>query len=384
MEIGEKVEVDITAVAHGGHAIARHDGQVIFVRHAIPGERVRVIILEVTKSFARGDCVEVISPSEHRVAPRCKYSGPGGCGGCDFQHIAIAEQRRLKSRVIAEQFARLAKLEVAVEVEDVEPAFGYRSRMEFTVSSGRKIALFKSRSKELVEIESCAIANPAIDIQSINERRLPAGKRVDVAVGSDGNVAVAIEGREDFQLVHQRVGEFEFTLAPESFWQSHIRAPELLVDVVLEMTEARAGDHIFDLYSGVGLFGAAFIDRVGPTGRITMIEESASAITDARRNFANYDTVEICAGRVERALADYARADQIILDPPRTGAGAKALAAMAELGPRGITYVACDPAALARDTAYLRDLGYQLDALRALDFFPMTHHVECVARFIQG
>jgi len=384
LEIGEKVEVDITAIAHGGHSIARHDGQVIFVRHAIPGERVKVLITELQKTFARGDCIEVITPSKERVAPRCKYSVPGGCGGCDFQHISTVEQRRLKSAVIREQFARLAKLSVDVEVEAVEPTFGYRSRMEFTVSPDRKVALFKARSNELIEIEECSIADPAIDIKSLNARRLPVGKRVDVALGSDGKVSVAIEGRDNFELVHQRVGTFDFTLAPESFWQSHVNAPKVLVEAVLEMTDARAGDHIFDLYSGVGLFGAAFIDIVGKAGRVTMIEESPNAITDARRNFANYEMVEIRSARVERALGDYARADQIILDPPRTGAGAKALAAMANLSARGITYVACDPAALARDAGYLGDLGYRLEAIRAFDLFPMTHHVECVARFIQG
>lgn len=342
------------------------------------------MITELQKSFARGDCIEVIKPSSDRVTPRCKYSGPGGCGGCDFQHISAAGQRRLKALVIQEQFARLAKLSVDVEVEEVEPIFGYRSRMEFTVSPGRKAALFKSRSNELIEIEECAIADPGIDIEALNSRRLPIGKRVDVALGSDGKVSIAIEGREDFELVRQRVGNFDFTLAPESFWQSHVSAPKVLVAAVLEMTDAKAGDHIFDLYSGVGLFGAAFLDVVGKTGRITMIEESQSAVTDARRNFANYEIVEIHSARVERALSDYARADQIILDPPRTGAGAKTLAAAVNLEPRGITYVACDPAALARDAGYLRDLGYRLDALRAFDLFPMTHHVECVARFIQG
>lgn len=384
MKIGDKVEVEITAIAHGGHSIARHDGQVIFVRHAIPGERVKVEITDMQKSFARGDCIEVISASAHRVTPHCRYSKPGGCGGCDFQHIEVAEQRRFKAGVIREQFARLAKISVEVVVERVDPVLGYRSRMEFTVSPAGRVALFKSRSNELIEIEECPIASPSIDISAINARRLPTGKRVDVAIGSDGKMEVAIEGRDNFSLVQQRVGDFEFTVGPESFWQSHIGAPRVLVDAVLDMTQAKPGDHIFDLYSGVGLFGAAFIKVIGPGGRITMIEESPAATTDARRNFANYEMVEIRAARVERALSDYARADQIILDPPRSGAGEKALAAMAKLGARGITYVACDPAALARDTSYLRDLGYQLEAIRAFDLFPMTHHVECVARFIQG
>lgn len=383
MNIGDEFVVDVTAIAHGGHCVARHDGRVIFVRHAIPGERIKVRVTEISKNFARGDCIEVINASAERVDPICKYAHPSGCGGCDFQHIALGAQRSLKSKILIEQFARLAKIDIDVIVEEVEPTLGWRTRMEFTVSPNSKVAMYQARSNRLVEIESCAIASSSIDISQLNSRRLAVGKKVDVAVGSDGTVNINVEGQENLDLIKQVNMGFEFSLTPESFWQSHVRAPEVLTEAVLSFAEVRPGDHVFDLYSGVGLYSSALVNVVGLGGRITMIEESSSAITDARRCFAAFANVEIIEGRVERALHKFTHCDVIVADPPRAGAGARVIEQMSKLEPRTIIYVACDPAALARDAAILKSLDYELDGLRAFDLFPMTQHIESVARFIR-
>ena len=382
MQIGDRIDVDVTAIAHGGHCVARHEGQVIFVRHAIPGERVTVEITDITRSFARGNCVVVIDSSPHRVKAPCRYATPHGCGGCDFQHVDLSHQRALKSQIIAEQFKRLAKMEVEVEVEEVLPTLHWRNRMEFTVSDNSKLGLFASRSSQIVEIEQCLIASAEIDIPMINQRRLPKGKRVDVAITSSGLQEISIEGRENFALIKEKVGDVEFSLNPLSFWQSHKAAPELLSRVVRELSDPQPGDHVFDLYGGVGLFAAALLPEVGAGGRITIIESDDNAITDAKRNFAEEDRVEVVHGRVEKALKKYVAANLVILDPPRSGAGASVIEAVVSLKPRAIVYVACDPASLARDTAYLKERGFALHTLRAFDLFPMTAHMECVARFI--
>lgn len=382
MQIGDRIDVDVTAIAHGGHCVARHEGQVIFVRHAIPGERVTVEITDITRSFARGNCVVVIDSSPHRVKAPCRYATPRGCGGCDFQHVDLSHQRALKSQIIAEQFKRLAKMEVEVEVEEVLPTLHWRNRMEFTVSDNSKLGLFASRSSQIVEIEQCLIASAEIDIPMINQRRLPKGKRVDVAITSSGSQEISIEGRENFALIKEKVGDVEFSLNPLSFWQSHKAAPELLSRVVRELSDPQPGDHVFDLYGGVGLFAAALLSEVGAGGRITIIESDDNAITDAKRNFAEEDRVEVVHGRVEKALKKYVAANLVILDPPRSGAGASVIEAVVSLKPRAIVYVACDPASLARDTAYLKERGFALHTLRAFDLFPMTAHMECVARFI--
>lgn len=382
MQIGDRVDVDITAIAHGGHCIARHEGRVIFVRHAIPGERVTVEITDVTKSFARGNCISVIESSPHRVNAPCVYAHPQGCGGCDFQHVEIAHQRALKAAIITEQFQRLAKMKIEVTVEEVKPTTHWRNRMEFTVSENSKLGLFASRSSRVIEIDKCLIANEKIDILAINQRKLPRGKRVDVAITSAGQQEVVIEGRENFSLIKETVGKYEFTLNPISFWQSHVSAPSLLSEVVRDFADVKAGDHIFDLYGGVGLFAAALLPEIGPGGRVTMVESDDSAITDAKRNFANEERVEVVHGRVEKALKKYVAANVVILDPPRSGAGVAVIESVVALRPRSIVYVACDPASLARDTAYLKERGFGLEKLRAFDLFPMTAHMECVARYI--
>ncbi|MEY3169440.1 MAG: hypothetical protein RL421_683 [Actinomycetota bacterium] len=382
MEIGDQIEVDVSSIAHGGHCVARFEGQVIFVRHAIPGERVVVEITGKSKNFARANCIKVINASPHRVSPPCKYAHADGCGGCDFQHIELSHQRELKSTIIREQFSRLAKIDIEVRVEEVLPTLHWRSRMEFTVSEGKKLALFSARSNQLIEIDQCMIASEKIDIPEINQGKLPAGKKVDVVISSGGNQEVVIEGRENHSLIQEDVNGRQFSLNPMSFWQSHTHAAQTLADVVHQYAQVRTGDHVFDLYGGAGLFTGALLDAVGPGGRVTLIESDENAITDAKRNFATDDNVEIVQSRVESAMKKYVSANVVVLDPPRAGAGAQVISAVAALKPRTIVYVACDPAALARDTGYLRDQGFTLDEIRAFDLFPMTAHMECVARFI--
>jgi tRNA/tmRNA/rRNA uracil-C5-methylase (TrmA/RlmC/RlmD family) len=383
MNIGDRVSVEIGPIAHGGHCVARHEGQVIFVRHAIPGERVLVEITEKTSKFLRGNAVEILESSPYRVQPLCTYARWDGCGGCDFQHIKLEYQRELKTQIIKEQFQRIAKKEISCPIEAVEPADGlhWRTRMDFTVSENRKLALFKARSHDVIEIDSCAIADSRMNISEINAQKLPRGSKVDVAISRSGKQSSAIENRENFELIDEGIDQI-LSISPQSFWQSHISAPRTLIDAVANFSDIQAGDHVFDLYGGVGLFTSDAVKRVGVAGRVTLIELDAQAITDAHRNFAEYETVEIVENSVDRALKKFARADVIILDPPRSGAGKNVVEQIVKLTPRVITYVSCDPASLARDCAYFEERGYRMAAIRAFDLFPMTQHMECVARFI--
>ena len=383
MNIGDRVNVEIGPIAHGGHCVARHEGQVIFVRHAIPGERALIEITEKTSKFLRGNAIEILEKSPHRLTPQCTYARWDGCGGCDFQHIDLKYQRELKTQIIKEQFQRLAKKEITCSIEAVEPLDGlhWRTRMDFTVSENRKLALFKARSHDVIEIDSCAIADSRMNISEINSQKLPRGSKVDVAISRSGKQSIAIENRENFELIDEGIDQI-LSISPQSFWQSHISAPRTLIDAVANFSDIQAGDHVFDLYGGVGLFTSDAVKRVGVAGRVTLIELDAQAITDAHRNFAEYDTVEIVESSVDRALKKYARADVIILDPPRSGAGKNVVEQIVKLTPRVITYVSCDPASLARDCAYFEERGYGMAAIRAFDLFPMTQHMECVARFI--
>ncbi|MEY2850355.1 MAG: hypothetical protein RJA96_226 [Actinomycetota bacterium] len=390
LKIGDLIELTIEKVAHGGHFIARHDGAVIFVRHAIPGEKCTIEITSTGSSFNRADVVAVTEPSEYRVEPPCKYSHRTGCGGCDFQHITAAHQRTLKSQVITEQFSRIAKKEISVEVEEVGHSLGWRTRAIATTNRNGKLGFYKSRSHSIAPVDNCLICVEGMNFSDISSRELKGDVRVEISASTTGERSIALaptRGEEKARLtegpvvLHEVVAGKTLEVSHESFWQSHIKAPEVLTAAVLGFAQVQPGEHVLDLYGGVGLFTAAIIDLVGDSGQVDLIEGSKVATEDARRNFSTFKNVTIATGDVAKLLPRVSGADVVVLDPPREGAGKDVISQITALQPRAIVYVACDPAALARDTAYLEDHSYSLASLRAFDLFPMTHHIECVALY---
>jgi len=352
--VGERFTADVGRVAHGGHCVSRlDDGRVVFVRHAIPGERV---VLEVTEGtdgdrFWRADAVEVLTTSADRIGAPCPVAGPGLCGGCDFQHVSLVRQRELKAEVIAEQLRRLAGLDVTVLVEAVpgdDDGLRWRTRTRFARLDDGRRAMRKHRSHELVPVDDCLIAAAGADSPRQVESVSAAGARHDFSVADDG------------------------------FWQVHPGAPRVLVETVLDLLDPRPGERVLDLYAGVGLFGAFLADRVGHS-RVVTVEGHPGAARDARTNLS--PDIRVLHGDVGRVLA--ASLDEpfdiVVLDPPREGARRAVVTRVADRSPRAIAYVACDPAALARDVATFAELGYSMSTLRAFDLFPMTSHVECVA-----
>jgi tRNA/tmRNA/rRNA uracil-C5-methylase (TrmA/RlmC/RlmD family) len=387
---GDLVQVTIEKVAHGGHFIARHEGAVIFVRHAIPGENCTIQITSIGKSFNRADVVSVETPSEFRVVAPCSFAHRNGCGGCDFQHISVAHQRTLKSDVITEQFARIAKIDLQIEVEEVDASTHWRTRAIATTDRNGKLGFFKSRSHSIAPVTDCLICVEGMNFSEIASRDLKGDVRVEISSSNTGERSIALaptRGEEKARLtegpavLHENVLGRTLEVSQESFWQSHKKAPEVLTQAVLEYAQLQIGEHVLDLYGGVGLFSAAIVDAVGPTGHVDLIEGSKVATADAARNFAGYSNITIATGDVAKLLPRISAADVVVLDPPRDGAGKGAVAHIARLAPRAIVYVACDPAALARDTAYLADHSYSLVKVRAFDLFPMTHHIECVALY---
>ena len=393
LKTGDLVQVTIEKVAHGGHFIARHDGAVIFVRHAIPGENCTIQITSTGSSFNRADVVSVEAPSEFRVEAPCSFANRNGCGGCDFQHISVEHQRTLKSDVIAEQFSRIAKIEMRVEVEEVGESTHWRTRAIATTDRNGKLGFYKSRSHSIAPVTDCIICVEGMDFSEIASRDLKGDVRVEISASNTGERSIALaptRGEEKARLtegpavLHENVLGRSLEVSQESFWQSHKKAPEVLTQVVLEFAQLKSGEHVLDLYGGVGLFSAAILEVVGPTGHVDLIEGSKAATADAARNFAAFSNITIATGDVAKLLPRITAADVVVLDPPRDGAGKEAVAHIARLAPRAIVYVACDPAALARDTAYLADHGYSLVKVRAFDLFPMTHHIECVALYARA
>lgn len=363
--------LEVGAVAHGGHFVARHEGQVIFVRHALTGELVDVRVTETSKRFARGDVVAVHRASPYRVVAPCPIAGR--CGGCDFQHVQPAHSRELKRQVVNELLGHLAGYDFTGDVVEVPPVpFGWRRRMRYHLDSAGKPGLLAHRSPVVVPlpIEGCRIADPRIAAPLPDPGR-PDAQVLAVATGS---AASFIAPGRSGEKVSETVGERSYQVAVDGFWQAHAAAPGLLADAVLAGLSPRPGELAFDLFCGVGLFAGALADA---GAEVWGIEGDRRAVELAR---VNVPEATFVAGDVARRLGRLPEAaDLVVLDPPRAGAGASVLAAVAARRPRAIAYVACDPAALGRDLRLAAELGYVPVSVRAYDLFPMTHHVECVA-----
>jgi len=383
--VGEKFTTTIEKVAHGGHFIARHEGAVFFIRHGIPGEQVVVEVTSTGKSFNRGDVLEVIQPSPDRVKAPCNYAHRLGCGGCDFQHIAISRQRELKSDVITEQFARIAKMDLKVAVEEVSDPLHWRTRAILNIDGSGNAGFFISRSHNSIQIAECLTCVPELKLSEIASRTWQPNTKLEISANKSGDRIVA--GSEVFEgpkeLV-EFVGASKLQVSHSSFWQSHKSAPTVLTEAVMQYAELQSGDQVLDLYGGVGLFTAAALLAVGETGRVDLVEASSSAVGDAKINFENIPNVNIYLGDVAKIMPRIGSADVVILDPPRDGAGSLVLQQISALNPERIVYVACDPAALARDCGFANDLGWKLTKVRAFDLFPMTHHIEMVALFTRS
>ena len=400
------LELVVGPVAAGGSCVARaQDGRVVFVRHALPGERVLAEVTSQTRSFLRADAVQVLEPSPHRVAPPCPYAGPGRCGGCDWQHVAVAHQRELKAALVAEQLVRLAGVDRPVVVEEVPGApdgLGWRTRVQFAIAPSGRAGLRRHRSHELEPVERCLIASADVEAVGVEGLRWPGVTSVEVAAHGDQRVValtstasrggratvpevdagIAVDGRRTrtpHGLRHTVLGR-SFEVGTGGFWQVHPGAAEVLAGAVLDGLDPQPGERALDLYAGVGLFAALVGERVGPTGSVLAVESNPHACSDAARNTADQPQVTIRTAAVDAAvLARAGAVDLVVLDPPRSGAGLEVTRALAGTRPRRLVYVACDPASFARDLRVLLDVGWELTSLRGLDLFPMTEHVELVA-----
>ena len=374
--------LDIERVAHGGVCVAHaDDGRVVFVRHTIPGEQVRVEVTEERRSYLRADAVEVVRAAPSRVTPPCPWAGPGRCGGCDWQHVDLAEQRRLKAAVVREQLAHLAGVSREIEVQGVPGAddgLRWRTRMRLATDAHGRAGFHRHRSHQIEPIGDCLIAVRSADVPALVQREWPPDAEVTVDVSSTGERAVAV-GAHTATVTEHAAGR-EFAVPVGGFWQVHVGAADLLVRHVLELAAPRRSDRCLDLYAGVGLFAGALAPHVRT---VTAVESDRRAVAAARRNLRGL-AVEVVGARVDRWLRTAVHADVVVLDPPRKGAGRDVVSRLAATGARAIVYVACDPAALGRDAATLIALGYHLDDVRAFDLFPMTAHVECVALFTRG
>lgn len=419
---GQQIELDIDKPAAGGRMIARHEGQVVLVLGAIPGERVRATVERVEKRLAFATVTEPLQAS----ADRRSDAGDPRCGGCLYSHIAYARQVQIKSEVVADAFARLGRipLDYAVAVA-ASPEHGYRIRARLHIKGGQ-FGFYREGTHEMCDaagtgqldegtLRAVGAALSALEAGGVDARSVDVSENLagdqralhfDLAEGGpdlDATFARALAAGQltgctgrtpDGTFVYQGVPDVTDPLAvltegratrgelarnPESFFQANRFLLPSLVTTVLDAVPVEG--RILDLYAGVGLFSIA----LAATGHehIQAVEGDRTSGRDLRRNAREWPAVRATIGGVEEFLAPrhHDRAHTIVVDPPRTGISKDALEAVVRHGAATIVYVSCDPPTMARDARRLLDAGYRMGPLTAFDLFPNTPHVETVGVF---
>ena len=417
---GRLITVTVGKPAHGGTFVARHDGRVVFVRGACPGETVVAELLPESSSnarFWRAETIDVIEAGPDRVPSAWPESGYEGIGGADYAHIRIEAQRRIKTEVLQELMTRARITSYPIEDIQIEPArddhtgLGWRSRVRFAVDNG-KVGMRGWRSHDIHAVGSNPLAHPVIQGLGIGVWKAPSGVvAVDVAAPSGSSPAIIVRAEKELSLeelnlpagcdkasvllttrkatttlrgddtVREIVGDDIFTLYAGGFWQVHVDAPRLLTGAVGQALDAREGECVWDLYAGAGLFSVPAARAVGAEGELVSVEGAERASADAASNLAAYPQARTVSADVRDFLARSTEgADRVVMDPPRAGVGEAAMARLAELTRTRMVYVSCEPSTLARDLRVAEHEGWAITDFQVFDLYPHTHHMECVVK----
>ncbi len=391
------VELRTTAMAVGGEAVAREDsGRVVFVAGALPDETVVVELVDEKKTFARGAVADVLVASPDRVLPPCPNVALG-CGGCDWQHIAVGTQRDLRLGIVADVLARTGHIDAAaVRAGPPLAAEGLRTTVRGAADADGRFAFRRRRSHDLVAVDACLVAHPAVD-DVIARSSFPPGADVVIRVGArtgerivvvgpsaKGTSApddVTVVGEDELRKghrvwIHEEVAGRSWRVSAKAFFQASPEGAEALVAASRDLWDQHApgAERLVALCCGVGLFAGT----VGAGASVVGVERSAASVADARQNLADLD-----ARVVKVALARWrpSPADVVIADPARSGLGKDGVAAVAGTGAALCVLVSCDPAALGRDAALLAEAGYEHLESVVVDLFGHTSHIEVVSGF---
>lgn len=409
-DVGDVVEMTIDGPAQQGASVGRlPDGRACFVPYTLPGERVRVRVVEQRRRWARAELVEVVEASPDRVVAPCPRYGPGRCGGCALQHVHPRRQTELLGTVVGDQLRRIGRLPVT-DVPVVRPHDGqgleYRQRARFAVDTDGHLAFRRAGSHETIAIDDCPLL---ITEGRALLPRIAAGwrgtRQVSLQLGDDGRAALSVEPgleprgrsatpavpalpdevaagvadrgrrrRATGPTVHVQVDGRQLRVGADAFFQPGTAGAAALVELVVERVAPREGQAVLDCYAGVGLFSTALAAR---GASVTAVERDRAACRHARHNAVGLPITVVCAAVGPGITLDRVP-DVVVLDPPRAGAGPAVMRWIAGLGPSRVVSVSCDPATFARDTRTLVDLGYTLDGVVAVDQFTHTGHVEIV------
>lgn len=413
--MSERIALQLSAMAHGGPALGRYEGRIIFVPYGVPGDKVVVEIETSKKDWARARLIEVVEPSPDRVSPPCPYFGPHGCGGCQWQHIHYEAQLRYKTAVVHDQLVRLAGLREAPvrPMQSVGEPWAYRNHVQLHPAPEGLGYISADDDRRVQPIAQCLIMHPLLtelyeqldlEIEGLVQLALRAGVRtgqrmvifetedeepfeieVDVPVSCvllrrDG-LPITLVG---WDYLEEEVAGHRYKVSAGSFFQINTAGAEALVHTVRDVLAPQAHQRLLDLYAGVGLFSVPLARQVA---QVIAIEENPIAVLDAQENLqrAGVDNVEVIQGDVTEILYTLEGPIELaVADPPRAGCGMAVVTRLAELGVERLALVACDPATLARDARTLGEYGYRLLEVRPLDLFPQTYHIESVALFVRG
>jgi len=387
----EHLTLTVGAPANGGSCVARHDGRVVFVRYALPGERVRVRVTADRGSYWHAETIEVIEPSADRIASLCPIAGVDGAGCCDLAFVEPAAGRALKAEVVSNQLARLGNYQWNDAVAPVSTAgpTGWRTRIRLDVGADGRAGFHRYHSDELVVDLNCGQL-PAAMIDGLTDVAWPPGAHLHVVIDDDGQRHVArtvrhgrrnatdvVEG--SYQGV-QRAGRHTWQVPVTAFWQAHRDAARTYSDLVGDWARPDRGMTAWDLYGGAGVFAAVLGDAVGESGQVVSVDSSRAATRSARATLADLPQVNVVTDSVRRALtAQRSGADVAVLDPPRGGAGREVIDLLAAAEVPRVLHIGCEAASFARDIGLYQRHGYTVDKISVFDSFPLTHHIECVA-----
>jgi len=439
---GDELELTIDSLAFGGAGVARLDGYVVFVQDGMPGDRVRAVVGKAKRAYAEARAVEILAPSDERVAPVADHPG------APWQVLPYERQLEVKQAQVDEALRRIGRLEGYV-LEPILPAartWRYRNKLEYSFGGdvdGRLVCGFHlpGRWEEVVDVPDCRLASEAINaarervVQWCRDEGLTAYDRrtgegllrnlvvregvrtgqlqvrlvtspgqldrdglVRAAQPVDGllwtrmpGVAEVTQGGETELLagaehIEEELGGMRFRISSEAFFQTNTEMAEQLYGLAVRYAELGGVERVYDLYCGIGTIGLVIAPRVAEVWGLELVPEAiADAIANARLN--EVDNARFFAGDVRLAMrelvAQAGRPDLILVDPPRAGLSQKIVRRIIEASPRRLVYVSCNPTTLAPNAAQLVEAGYELRRVRPVDMFPQTPHIECVAELVR-
>ena len=392
VEIGDTLELQAGDFNQRGLATTEYETAPVTISGAIPGEKVAARVVKIYPDRIATLVKNVECASEHRVEPKCIYFGE--CSGCQWQHVDYDHQLEIKRDIVVRALSQYEDLRDAPVTETLPSPkrFHYRNHARFSVGRGDEngVAGYKNAdSRRFVRIDECAIMDERInETLSQLQGRLNRMTQFSIRMGSNtgdtiiqpllpAEIQDVPSGRQKYI---EEVKGARFQVAASSFFQVNTVQLSAIVDEIVSILELDGNDTLVDLYCGVGTFTRLLSPYVES---VIGIEESASAIEDAKANCIDVDNVTFIQAKAEFAAVELSQSGQTvdvaIIDPPRIGCHPQALEALKTLAPRRIMMVSCNPITMARDLNALCESGFRLVTVRPVDMFPQTRHVESLA-----